>query len=141
MTSNKEIGMKLIEKAEEIMHRDLNGAFKACDYNMTVRRAQEVVELTLKGVLEILGVDYPKIHDVGRLFAEHAIKKAFPVEDKILERIREISFWLAEARAPSFYLERYYSEGDARKAFEDANFVYKEIKSALSIIEKGKKQT
>lgn len=137
MTTNKEIGMKLIEKAGEIMHRDLNGAWMACDYNMTVRRAQEVVELALKGVLEILGIDYPKIHDVGSLFAEHAKKKSFPVKNNILDRIREISFWLSEARAPSFYLERDYTEADAQKAFEDANFVYKEIKSALKTMEKG----
>jgi HEPN domain-containing protein len=58
MTTNKEVGMRLIEKAGEILHRDLNSAWMACDYNMTVRRAQEVVELALKGVLEILGVDY-----------------------------------------------------------------------------------
>ncbi|MCG2727633.1 MAG: HEPN domain-containing protein, partial [Candidatus Methanoperedenaceae archaeon] len=89
MTTNKEIGMKLIKKAEEIMRRDLNSAFITGDYNMTVRRAQEVVELTLKGVLEILGVDYPKIHNVGSLFAEHAKKKSFPMEDNILAKIKE----------------------------------------------------
>jgi HEPN domain-containing protein len=140
MTTNKEIGMKLIEKAGEIMHRDLNSAWIACDYNMTVRRAQEVAELALKGVLEILGVDYPKIHDVGHLFVEHVIKKAFPVEEDILEKIERISFWLAEARAPSFYLERDYTEEDARKAFEDANFVYDKIKAALDIIEGKRKK-
>jgi len=135
MTTNKEVGMKLIEEAGEIMDRDLNAAWMARDYNMTVRRAQEVVELALKGVLEILGVDYPKIHDVAHIFAEQVIRKSFPIEGDILERIQEISFWLAEARAPSFYLERDYTEEDARKAFEDANFVYMNIKSALEIME------
>ena len=137
MTTNKEVGMKLIEEAGGIRNRDLNSAWVARDYNMTVRRAQEVVELVLKGVLEILGVDYPKIHDVGHIFAEQVIKKSFPVEEDALEKIEEISFWLAEARAPSFYFERDYTEEDARKAFEDASFVYEAIKSALKIMERG----
>lgn len=138
MRTNKEVGMKLIEEAGEVRNRDLNSAWMARDYNMTVRRAQEVVELVLKGVLEILGVDYPKIHDVGDIFAEQVIKKSFLIEEDILERIQDISFWLAEARAPSFYLERDYTEEDAGKAFEDANFVYDEIKSALKIMEEGR---
>jgi HEPN domain-containing protein len=129
--TNKEIGMKLIEKAGKIRERDLNGAWSARDYNMTVRRAQEVVELALKGVLEFLGVDYPKIHDVGHIFAEQVVRKSFPIKEDILERIQEISFWLGKERAPSFYLERDYTEEDARKAFKDANFVYEEIKTAL----------
>jgi len=48
---NKEVGMKFIREVGEIPHRDLKGAWMARDYNMTVRRSQEVVELVLKGVL------------------------------------------------------------------------------------------
>ena len=36
-------------------------------YSDVVREAQEVVELALKGVLRVLGVEPPKIHDVGPL--------------------------------------------------------------------------
>lgn len=129
--TNKDIGMRRIALAGKILRRDLNGAWRAGDYNMTVRRAQEVVELTLKGVLEILGVDYPKIHDVGPIFAEQVIRKSFPIQKDVLENIKEISFWLGESRAPSFYFEQEYTKEDAQKAFEDANFVYKKIKSVL----------
>lgn len=54
-----------------------------------------------------------------------------------MKLIEGISFWLAAARAPSFYFERDYTEEDARKAFEDANFVYEAIKSGLKIMERG----
>jgi len=37
-----------------------------------VREAQELVELALKGMLRAVGVEPPKIHDVGRLLLEHA---------------------------------------------------------------------
>jgi len=132
MTTNQEVGMKLLKEAGEILCRDLNGAWTACDYNMTVRRAQEVVELALKGVLEILGVDYPKIHDVGPVFIEQVTRKSFPLAREILDKVEGISFWLSEARAPSFYLERDYTKEDAQKAFEDANFVYDEKKKILT---------
>jgi HEPN domain-containing protein len=137
MTTNKEVGMKLIKEAEDVRNRDLKGAWETHDYNMTVRRAQEVVELVLKGVLGILGVDYPKIHDVGLIFAKQAIRKSFPISSDVIEKVEEISSWLAEARAPSFYLERDYTEEDAQKAFEDATFVCEVIKIALGKMEEG----
>ena len=58
------MGKELIQSAERILKRDLEDAFKEKDYNMTVRRAQEVVEFTLKGALKIFGIEYPKVHDI-----------------------------------------------------------------------------
>ena len=43
-------------------------------YSDVVREAQEVVELALKGVLRVLGVEPPKIHDVGPLILEYRAK-------------------------------------------------------------------
>lgn len=37
-----------------------------------VREAQELVELALKGMLRAVGVEPPKVHDVGSLLVEHA---------------------------------------------------------------------
>jgi HEPN domain-containing protein len=48
--STREDGEKLIQQAQKIWNRDLQSALQEADYNMTVRRAQEVVELTLKGL-------------------------------------------------------------------------------------------
>lgn len=131
--TNKEAGERLIKQAGEILEREVRGAWASKDYNMVVRRGQEVVELALKGALRVLGVDYPKVHDVGPIFTEQARKKDIPLGGEILEKIEEISLWLAEARAPSFYGERDYAREDAEKALEDACFVLQEIKESLKI--------
>ena len=57
MKNTREGGIRLIQEAEGILRRDAQGALNEKDFNMAVRRAQEVVELTLKGALKILGVD------------------------------------------------------------------------------------
>ena len=49
MTSMQEEGLRLIREAEGIFRRDTRGALNEKHFNMVVRRAQEVVELTLKG--------------------------------------------------------------------------------------------
>lgn len=126
--TNRERGEKLINQAEKVFERDLKSASETEDHNMVVRRAQETVELALKGALKVLGVDYPKVHDVGSIFAEQARKKGIQVTKESLGRIERISLWLAQARAPSFYGERDYGREDSRKALEDAEFVLKEIK-------------
>jgi len=133
--TNIESGQKLIKRAEDIFKRDLKGALAEKDYNMVVRRAQEVVEFALKGALKILGVDYPKVHDVGFIFAEQARTKVPNVQEDTLERIKSVSTWLGEVRAPSFYMERDYTEEDAKQAFEEASFVLKEIKGIFQVRE------
>jgi len=39
-------------------------------YSDVVREAQEIVELSLKGILRAIGVEPPKWHDVGSLVLE-----------------------------------------------------------------------
>ena len=68
--SSREEGEKLLREAERILQREAEGALSEADFNIAVRRAQEAVELCLKGALKMLGVEYPKIHDVGSLFSE-----------------------------------------------------------------------
>jgi HEPN domain-containing protein len=40
-------------------------------YSDVVREAQELVELLLKAVLRAIGVEVPKVHDVGRTLEKH----------------------------------------------------------------------
>lgn len=126
--TNKEEGRKLIREAERIFNREVNASLRSSDWNLAVRRSQETVEMALKGALKILGIDYPKVHDVGAVFAEQARKKIERLDERTVERIREISSKLAKERAPSFYFEKEYSEKDARMASEDASFVLRKIK-------------
>lgn len=128
MTTSKEQGEKLLKEAQWIFEKDLKSAMEEKNYNLAIRRAQEVVELSLKGCLRILGIDYPKVHDAGLLFVKEAGKK-LNFNKNTLTEIERISRWLAEARAPSFYGERDFTSEDAKKAFKDAAFVITEIKA------------
>ncbi len=101
--SLQEIGKQLIAESERIYLRDVQGALQEADSNLAVRRSQEVVELALKGGLKVLGVDYPKVHDVAPVFSEQLRQKRESVDTLELDRIEEISLWLAQARAPAFY--------------------------------------
>lgn len=118
MTTNREQGEKLLKEAEWIFEKDLKNAIGEENVNIAVRRAQEVVELSLKGCLRIIGIDYPKVHDAGFVFIKEAEKK-FSLTGNTLKEIERISRWLAEARASSFYGERDFSSEDGRKAFHD----------------------
>ena len=131
--SMQEAGETLIRESESILRRDVQSALDEGDFNMVVRRAQEVVELALKGALRMLGVDYPKVHDVAPVFSEQVRQKQAVVDVEVLERIEDISFWLSQARAPSFYLERDYGEEDARQALRDAVFVLTEVRKILGM--------
>jgi len=129
--SNKEMGKKLITESESIYEWELNTAIENEDWNLAVRRSQEVVEPSLKGALKFLGVDYPKVHDVGYVFVKEAKNKKVTFSENTFARIQEASKWLTEARAPAFYAEKNYSKDDALKAHEDAVFVLKTIKNAI----------
>jgi len=92
-------------------------------YSDVVREAQEIVELALKGALRLLGVEPPKIHDVGPLLVENRDRFPEPVAENTPELTR-ISKWLRREREPSFYgdidlipTEEYKAE-DARRACE-----------------------
>ena len=62
-------GQRLIHESEHILRHDVQSAWEEQDFNLAVRRAQEVVELCLKGALRMLGLDYPRVHDVGPVFS------------------------------------------------------------------------
>ena len=136
MRSMQEEGLRLIREAESIFRRD-QGALNERDLNMVVRQAQKAVELTLKGALEILGIDYPKVHDVAPLVSEQLRQKRGINDPEVLQRIEEISLWLAQSRIPFFNFERDYGVEAAEKAFQDAAFVLAEAKKLLGISDSG----
>lgn len=129
----QEDGEKLIGQGEAIFRRDVQSAYGGQDFNLTVRRAQEVVELALKGGLKFLGVDYPRVHDVAPVFSELVKQKVSVSDASVLDRIEQSSLWLSQARAPSFYFERDYGVQDARQAVKDAEFVLEAVKRLLGL--------
>jgi HEPN domain-containing protein len=135
--TNWEAGRKFIGEAERILERDAVDAYEKGSWNLSVRRSQEAVELALKGLLRMLGIDYPKHHDVGELFLQQVMDKFPAIKRDILERIKDISKRLSRDRAPAFYFERVYSEDDAQKAVTDARFVLGYVKERSEEFKRG----
>lgn len=105
-------------------------------YSDVVREAQEMVELLLKAVLRAIGVEVPKIHDVGRSLEKnrHLLPPALTARldeikkiSKRLRKERELSFYGAEDFIPT---EEYELE-DAEMAIQDAELVLKTIMDAF----------
>ena len=76
-------------------------SFERGNYPLSVRRAQECVELSLKAVLRSIAVEYPREHDVSR--ALETVKEKFP--DWFSCKIPEfmISRDLSKKRGPAMY--------------------------------------
>ncbi|HEX5217387.1 MAG TPA: HEPN domain-containing protein [Vicinamibacterales bacterium] len=100
------------------MARRLGDVRRASPQADVVRESQEIVELTLKGLLRASGVEPPRIHDVADvLLAERdrLPKDLAPHVDRLadisraLRRDRELAFYGAEDLTPSAF----YRESDA----------------------------
>ena len=134
--NNFEKGKRLIEDAREYKE-DAIISFQKENWNRTIRRAQESVELYLKGFMEIIGIEVPKIHDVGKIFVNTCRRKKIKLEKSIGEKIIEISSFLSEKRAPAFYREEEFGREDARRAIESVKFISQSIEKLLKEIIKN----
>ena len=121
------LGASYLEKAA-IRLKVLEMLLRERAYSDVVREAQEVVELALKGVLRVLGVEPPKIHDVGPLILEYRDRLPSEVRPDA-DRIAEAARWLRKEREFSFYGEvdliptEEYGIEEADRALADARFV------------------
>ncbi|MCX7974282.1 MAG: HEPN domain-containing protein [Candidatus Aminicenantes bacterium] len=102
--------------------------FQKQAYSDVVREAQETVELALKGMLRFVGIEPPKIHDVGGLLIEH--REKFPPEIALsVEKLAQISKRLRKERELAFYGDidfiptEEYTEEDAKEALVEARYV------------------
>jgi len=120
--TNSDAYEKLIIMAK-ISFRDLITSYENNEWNAVIRRAQEVVELYLKAMLKMMCIEYPKSHDVGKLFISASLDKGIYIDPSDFIRIEALSKDLAEKRSPSFYMEVIYTQQNAEKAKADAEFV------------------
>lgn len=102
--------------------------FQKQAYSDVIREAQEIVELALKGMLRFVGIEPPKIHDVGSLLIEH--REKFPPEiASQVEKLAQISKKLRKERELAFYGDidfiptEEYTEEDAQGALVEARYV------------------
>lgn len=114
--------------------RCLREARAACDegdYALCVRRAQETIELAIKGLLRLVGIEFPLEHDVSEVLLSSAGR--FPmvwqgVLPDLARRMREIT----PKRGPAMYgleaqgipASEAFDEEDGRGALADAEFVH-----------------
>jgi len=133
--NNFDTGEILLSTACECYDEMLR-AYERKSWNMVVRRAQEVVELSLKGLLKIMGVEYPKSHDVGKIFERVCMEKGFRIEQTVLDELNRISSDLASKRGPAFYMEEIFEKQDAEKAKADAEVVLNFARSLTEILKR-----
>ncbi len=120
----------LLRQAERRL-KSAKFAFAERDFAYTVRQSQECVEMSLKAALRLIGVGYPKVHDVSP--ALKAFRERFPSWFKReVKLMAEASRVLAEYRGPSMYgievemkpPEELFEEDDAKRALDYAQKVY-----------------
>lgn len=101
-------------------------AFDRGGWSDVVREAQELVELALKGMLRHVGIDPPRIHEVGGLLL--ANRERFPAGldfdalakvSRDLRKDRELAFYGADDLIPT----EAYDQDDAETALEGAKAV------------------
>jgi len=120
----------LLRQAEARL-KDACGARDDGNHPYAVRLSQGCVELSLKGVLRAVGIEYPKVHEVSDVFLR--IPERFPdwfIRE--IEFIRESSKLLFRKREPSLYgdetlhlsPDEVMDEGDAADAVSRAEMVF-----------------
>jgi HEPN domain-containing protein len=107
-----------------------------------IREAQELVELPLKGMLRAIGVEPPRVHDVGSLLLEH--REKFPEAiRRELDRAADISKGLRKERELAFYGDvdfiptEEYSAEDAERAEADARWTVAVAAAAIRPASRG----
>ncbi len=73
--NTKSMALDYIKRAKRCFN-ECKSAFEEEDYPITIRRAQECVELSLKAILRSIAIEYPRDHDVSE--ALETAKEKFP---------------------------------------------------------------
>jgi HEPN domain-containing protein len=111
--------------------REARTLFHEGDHALTVRRAQEAIELAVKALLRLVGIEFPREHDVSDVLVGSAGRFPEPwreVLPELARRMRE----LTPKRGPAMYgleaqgipASEAFDEEDGRGALADAEFVY-----------------
>jgi len=93
----------------------VDALFVAQSWADVVRESQEVVELALKGLLRVAGIEPPRIHDVSVVLLAERTRLPKAVQQQVemlaagsrtLRRDRELAFYGAEDLTPSGFYTR-----------------------------------
>jgi len=134
------VGKSFLRQARARLE-DAKDASAEANYPYAVRLSQECVELSLKAVLKLVGIDYPKIHDVSDVLVE--VKDRFPNWFKAeIDFLRDSSKILVKKREPSLYgseeaflsPDEVMNKDDAEDAVMRAEKIYKLCENLLTQI-------
>lgn len=135
MTINKERATKAIKSAKREFDNAVRCA-EARDHAGALKYLQEGMEYAVKAVLLAYGMDYPKIHEVGR-FLDEIEAKCPPWFRKMIPALAAVTDSLARGR-PKFRYPYEYPPGEyaevvakvlpkARKTFDGCQRLIKEL--------------
>ncbi|MBI4608306.1 MAG: HEPN domain-containing protein [Candidatus Rokubacteria bacterium] len=134
--TNRERAQQLFAEALGIAE-DMQRAVARGRFNLATRRAQEVIELVVKALLNEVGVEYPRTHDPAPVLVETIRQRRLPADPAFLEWLSGLSNRLAEIRGPAFYHEIEVGEAEARRAVDAAERVLGFGQEFLGRLEKG----
>lgn len=132
---NDALGADYLRRAQ-VRLRALDTLFEGESWADVVREAQEVVELTLKGLLRLCNVDPPRIHDVSDVLLAEQTRLPAPLRPHLdelvsvsrhLRRDRELAFYGAADLTPS----EFYTQADAVRARDDARLTWQRVTESL----------
>ena len=134
---NNGLARSYIRQAEERV-RHAREALEEGNYPFVVRQCQEAVELFLKAALRLVGVEPPKLHDVGYVLRREANRFPQWFRDRI-DELASYSRVLGREREPSMYgdeeagipPEELYSRFDAENALRMCTTVKELVEKLL----------
>jgi len=140
-----ELALDYIDRAELTLE-EARSAFEKEVYSLAIRRAQETCELSLKGALRYLAIEYPRDHDVSDVLIR--VKEIRQIPEWFYEKIEfmaGVSSDLARKRGPAFYgIERsvtpaskLFGRDEGLRAFKGAEEI---LKLCRKLIKGGKKR-
>jgi HEPN domain-containing protein len=110
--------------------KEVEMAFSEGMYYVAVRRAQECIELAMKGVFRLLAIEFPKEHDVSKVMSDISPKLPEWFQKEV-DKVSAIVKKLAEDRGPAMYGdERHlkppgeiFKREDGERALNDSKYV------------------
>jgi len=132
--TNLEIARSYLRQRNEI-YKEAESFRQRGVWHLAVRRSQEAVEMALKGALRYVGIEVPKLLDVGILLRRH--KKKFPgYFGQGVDHFSSISRKLRKERETIFYGdEESRTPPDELYIVEDAETALKEAAPILKALE------
>ncbi len=88
--------------------------------------AQQAGEKALKAILILLGINFPKVHDLDRI--RELIPEGWEVKEKFPE-LYDLSVWAVESRYPGHTPD--VTEGEARDTLHLAKSVFEAVSTEL----------